>query len=96
MLISLLLAGAEVAQERAVGALRELPTEWSTVWKPRPPAAAPPAATTTATSPAATVAAREIVDAPAAAEAPKKARKVTLGSLLGNLPAFLRARRKLC
>ena len=69
--------------------LRELRTEWSTVWKPRPPAAAPPAATTTATSPAATAAARdevvrEIVDAPAAAEAPKKARKVFLSGLLGG------------
>lgn len=82
-----------IDQSDKAWALRELRTEWSTVWKPRPkpveggapggsadpmPAASPAAnALPTATT------AAQVPAAPAAAPAPTKQRKVFLSSLLG-------------
>ena len=58
-------------------ALRELRTEWSTVWKPK---AAEPTTTDGAPAPAPTPETAPAPEADAAPDPPKKARKVTLGA----------------
>ena len=64
-------------------ALRELRTEWTTVWKP-PPKATEPAAAAAATLTTATEAPAAAATMDSPAEPPKKVRKVVLGGLLSS------------